>query len=52
VKINIHKSKITVFKKGGRFSKNEKWRLGREEIQVTNEKEHFGVTVDSIGSNN
>jgi hypothetical protein len=29
--INIEKTKIAVFKNGGRLSKNEKWRLGTEE---------------------
>jgi hypothetical protein len=29
--INIEKTKIAVFKKGGKLSKNEKCRLGTEE---------------------
>jgi hypothetical protein len=33
-KINVAKTKIIVFKKGGKLSRDEKWWLGREEIEV------------------
>jgi hypothetical protein len=32
LKINVTKTKIVVFKKGGKLSRDEKWSLGGEEI--------------------
>jgi hypothetical protein len=32
LKINVTKTKTRVFKKGGKLSRDEKWRLGGDEI--------------------
>jgi hypothetical protein len=37
LKININKTKIVVFKKGGKLSKYENWKLGGEDLKVANE---------------
>jgi hypothetical protein len=34
LKINVSKTKIAVFKKGGKLSRDEKWWLDEEEIEV------------------
>jgi hypothetical protein len=35
VKINAEKRETVVFQMGGKLSKNEKWGLGTEEVEVT-----------------
>jgi hypothetical protein len=37
LKINVCKTKIVVFKKGGNPIRDEQWRLGGEEIEVVKE---------------
>jgi hypothetical protein len=49
LKINVTKTKIVVFKKGGKLSRDEKWRLG-EEIEVVKERKYLGVVLDSRGT--
>jgi hypothetical protein len=36
-------------KKGGKLSRDEKWRLGGEEIEVVKEIKYLGVVLDSRG---
>jgi hypothetical protein len=43
------KTKIVVFKKGGKLSRDEKWRLGGEEIEAVKELKYRGVLLDSRG---
>jgi hypothetical protein len=38
-----------VFKKGGKLSRDEKWQLGEEEIEVVKEIKYLGVVLDSRG---
>jgi hypothetical protein len=47
--ITVEKANIRVleFKKGGKLSKSEKWRLGTEEIEVTNKVKYLEVILDS-----
>ncbi|XP_039300385.1 uncharacterized protein LOC120355768 isoform X2 [Nilaparvata lugens] len=42
--LNKDKSKIMVFRKGGRLSRNEKWYYGEDPIQIVNEYKYLGVT--------
>jgi hypothetical protein len=46
---NVGKIVITVLKKGGKLSKNEKLRLGTEEIQATNNIKYLGLILDGGG---
>jgi hypothetical protein len=36
-----------VFKKGGKLSRDEKWSLGGEEIEIVKEIKYLGVVMDS-----
>jgi hypothetical protein len=47
--MNMRKTKPTLFKRGGKLSKNEIWRLGTEEIEVTNNIKYSMTTLDSRG---
>jgi hypothetical protein len=38
-----------LFKRGGKLSKNEIWKLGPEEIEVTNNIKYPMITSDSRG---
>jgi hypothetical protein len=49
LKININKTKIVVFKKGGKLSKYENWKLGGEEIEVANEIKYLRIILDGRG---
>jgi hypothetical protein len=49
LKINVAKTKIVVFKKGGKPSRDEKWQLGGEEIEVVTEIKYLGIVLDSRG---
>jgi hypothetical protein len=49
LKINVAKTKIVVFKKGGKLSRDEKRWLGGEEIKVVKEIKHLGVVLYSRG---
>jgi hypothetical protein len=44
------KTKIVVFKKGGKLSRDKKWRLGGEEIEVVKEIKYLDVVSDSRGT--
>jgi hypothetical protein len=39
-----------VFKKGEKLSRDEKWRLGGEEIEVVKEIKYLGVVMDNRGT--
>jgi hypothetical protein len=39
-----------VFKKGGKLSRDEIWRLGGEEIEIVKEIQYLGVVIDSRGT--
>jgi hypothetical protein len=44
---NMEKIKIIVFKMGGKLGKNENWRLGTEESEVTYKIKYLGVIMNS-----
>jgi hypothetical protein len=46
LKINTNKTKIVLFKKGGKLSKYENWKMGGEEIEVANETKYLGIILD------
>jgi hypothetical protein len=50
LKINVEKTKRVVFKKGGKLSKNLKWRLKTEEKEVTNNIKYLGVIFHCRGN--
>jgi hypothetical protein len=50
LKINVTKTKIVVFKKGGKLSRDENGRLGGEEIEVVKEIKYLCVVMDSRGT--
>lgn len=50
LKINVEKTKRVVFKKGGKLSKNLKWRLETEETEVTNNIKYLGITLEFRGN--
>ncbi|BES95813.1 Reverse transcriptase (RNA-dependent DNA polymerase) [Nesidiocoris tenuis] len=45
--INLKKSKIMVFRKGGRLGRTEKWYLDDKEIQVVPKYTYLGITFTS-----
>jgi hypothetical protein len=50
LKINVTKTKIVVFRKGGKLSRDEEWRLRGEEIEIVKEIKYLGVVMDSRGT--
>jgi hypothetical protein len=49
VKINIQKTRIVVFNRAGKLSKNGKWRLGTEEMEVTINMKYLGIILGGKG---
>ena len=49
MKVNLSKSKIMVFKNGGKLSKYEKWYYGNEKIEVVRNYKYLGVWFSSNG---
>lgn len=47
LKINMKKSKIIVFRNGGRPAKREKWFCHNEVVETVNEYKYLGVTLTS-----
>ena len=43
LKVNMDKTKIIVFRKGGYLSRHEKWRFGNERVVVTNMYKYLGI---------
>jgi hypothetical protein len=48
LKINTSKTKIVVFKKGGKLSKYENWKMGGKKIEVA-KKKYQGIIPDGRG---
>ena len=48
--VNISKTKIVVFRKGGPLSHQERWTYGNEEIVIVNNFNYLGVVLSSGGS--
>jgi hypothetical protein len=47
VKFNFNKTKIIVFKKGGRMKKNERWMMHGNNIEVVDEITYLGITLEN-----
>eukprot|EP00745_Piridium_sociabile_P044188 TRINITY_DN9210_c0_g1_i1.p1 TRINITY_DN9210_c0_g1~~TRINITY_DN9210_c0_g1_i1.p1 ORF type:complete len:408 (+),score=9.52 TRINITY_DN9210_c0_g1_i1:2081-3304(+) len=43
LKVNLDKTNVMVFRKGGHLSRHEKWHYGTDEINVTNRYKYLGV---------
>lgn len=43
--VNLQKSKIMVFRNGGRLARGEKWYFGSERIEVVDEYKYLGVVL-------
>jgi hypothetical protein len=50
VKINVTNTKILMSEKGGKLSRDEKWSLGGDEIEIVREIKYLGVVMDSKGT--
>jgi hypothetical protein len=50
VKCNLNKTKIIVFKKGGRLKKNERCTMYGNNIEVEDEITYLGITLENTGS--
>ena len=45
--INLSKSEIMIFRKGGRVANNERWTLNGEVIRIVSEYKYLGVILTS-----
>lgn len=45
LEVNLSKTKVMVFRKGGFLGKREKWFYGREKIEVVNNYKYLGYTL-------
>ena len=48
--VNVNKTKIVVFRKGGNLGQNDKWFYGGSEIEIVNSFTYLGVVFSSGGS--
>ena len=45
LKVNLEKSEIMIFRKGGRIARNENWRLNGENIKIVSDYKYLGVIL-------
>ena len=50
LKVNVDKTKIVVFQKGGNLIRNEKWTYNGEETEIVNSFNYLGMVVSSGGT--
>ena len=48
--VNTDKSKVMIFRKGGRLSKLDKWYYGDEELEIVKEFTYLGIVFSTTGS--
>ena len=48
--VNVEKTKIVVFRKGGLLAQNERWTYDNQEIEIVNSLNYLGVVFSSGGS--
>jgi hypothetical protein len=46
----LNKTKITVFRRGGRLKNNERWTMHCNNTEVVNEITYLGITLENTGS--
>jgi hypothetical protein len=49
LKCNFSKSKIIVFKKGGKLKNTERRDMGGQNIEIMDKFEHLGITLENTG---
>ena len=47
--ISIEKSKVMVFRKGGRLNRNDRWRIGNQCLEVVDKFRYLGLVFSSTG---
>ncbi|XP_043475764.1 uncharacterized protein LOC122507221 [Leptopilina heterotoma] len=50
LEVNIKKSKVIVFRKGGKLKKGEKWEIFGEKLEIVNEYKYLGFWFSTKGS--
>lgn len=45
LQVNLSKSEIMIFRKGGRIARRERWTFNGEPVRITNEYTYLGVTL-------
>jgi hypothetical protein len=45
----LSKSKIVVFKKGGKLKNTKRWSMGGQNIEIINGFKYLGITLESTG---
>ena len=48
--VNIEKTKVMVFRKGGTISKSLKWTYNGQEMEIVNNFNYLGIVMSSGGS--
>jgi hypothetical protein len=49
LKCNLSKSKIVVFKKGGKLNNTERWNMGGQNIEIIDRFKYLGITLENTG---
>jgi hypothetical protein len=49
LKCNLRKSKIVVFKKGGKLKNTERWNIAGQNIEIIDKFKYLGITVENTG---
>ena len=47
LKVNLNKTKVMVFRKGGHLSKHEKWFYNGEQLEIVNSYKYLGFTLST-----
>ena len=48
--VNVHKTKIVVFRKGGKLSVKDSWKYGNIDVEVVSSFKYLGFSISSGGS--
>lgn len=50
LKINISKSALMIFRRGGKVAEKEKLKIGSEKLEVVNDYKYLGITMQTSGT--